>query len=460
MDLYLDPEIASPRKVSVWYAFWGEASSRQEYYDICGQKDESFATMVRELIGRLIEDTAQPQLDPGGIALGLIGVLEMLWQDFAFQSEEDIDRQAAKRRCMAYLKSIFPGQFGRSPARAGEGALMGSRLAGWAYGNERAFRLEREALFQGAWQVAAHESQIARAGDFVAADLGVERALVIRDSFGDVHALRNSCPAVPHALATSRGGRFEGGIECRVHHFKFGLNGRRAGGGTRLDLTSLPVQIVGGLVLVRTPATDSPAAAFAGWLDGQLTAGLGAVEFAPEVDVAADWKVLIEQWLEAAQPDSPPGAADDLVAWTSRPVEASARWSAQRYRRAAGSGAADAWQQRFLAPNHLLQLRPDGASIMQVIATAPGRCRLRSLHWRNAATERESIAARYLASRLGSLGGRPAIETAESTQRGVLDFGYRAGGEDGVAPAVAWFRHYLLSRLPLLALERPPTESG
>ena len=31
VDLYLDPDIASPRKVSVWYSFWGEASSRQEY---------------------------------------------------------------------------------------------------------------------------------------------------------------------------------------------------------------------------------------------------------------------------------------------------------------------------------------------------------------------------------------------------------------------------------------------
>ena len=43
VDLYLDADIASPRKVSVWYAFWGEASSRQEYYDICGKKDEEFA---------------------------------------------------------------------------------------------------------------------------------------------------------------------------------------------------------------------------------------------------------------------------------------------------------------------------------------------------------------------------------------------------------------------------------
>jgi hypothetical protein len=48
-DRDLDAEIASPRKVSVWYAFWGEASSRQEYQDICGKKDEEFAALVREL---------------------------------------------------------------------------------------------------------------------------------------------------------------------------------------------------------------------------------------------------------------------------------------------------------------------------------------------------------------------------------------------------------------------------
>src|ERR1700678_884148 len=90
VDLYLDPEIASARKVSVWYSFWGEASSRQEYYDICGQKDESFAVLVRDLVERLIVETGQAQLDRDAIALGLIGVLEMLWQDFAFRSEEDI----------------------------------------------------------------------------------------------------------------------------------------------------------------------------------------------------------------------------------------------------------------------------------------------------------------------------------------------------------------------------------
>src|SRR3984893_11835179 len=80
VDLYLDPEIASPRKVSVWYSFWGEASARQEYLDICGQKDESFAALVRELIERLIREAQAPHLDPEGVSLGLIGVLEVLWQ--------------------------------------------------------------------------------------------------------------------------------------------------------------------------------------------------------------------------------------------------------------------------------------------------------------------------------------------------------------------------------------------
>ena len=123
VDLYLDPDIASPRKVSVWYSFWGEASSRQEYYDICGQKDESFASLVRDLVERLIVEAQAPHLDRDAVALGLIGVLEMLWQGFAFQSEPDIDRAAAKHRCMAYLRSVFPREFGRVPLLAPAAAI-------------------------------------------------------------------------------------------------------------------------------------------------------------------------------------------------------------------------------------------------------------------------------------------------------------------------------------------------
>jgi len=124
VELYLDAEIASPRKVSVWYSFWGEASSRQEYLDICGSKDEDFAALVRELIATLIAQTRATHLDADGVALGLIGALEVLWQGIAFQSEKRIDRRALVARALAYLRSVFPGQFpapvrerARRPAR-------------------------------------------------------------------------------------------------------------------------------------------------------------------------------------------------------------------------------------------------------------------------------------------------------------------------------------------------------
>ncbi len=122
VELCLDPEIASPRKVSVWYSFWGEASSRQEYLDICGQKDEDLAALVRELTAALIAQTGARHLDADGVALGLIGVLEVLWQGIAFQNEASLNRRALVARALAYLRSVFPGQF---PAPAPQRARRG-----------------------------------------------------------------------------------------------------------------------------------------------------------------------------------------------------------------------------------------------------------------------------------------------------------------------------------------------
>jgi TetR/AcrR family transcriptional regulator, transcriptional repressor of bet genes len=173
VELYLDPEIASSRKVSVWYSFWGEASSRQEYYDICGQKDERFANLVRLLIERLIADTGQSHLDPDAIALGLIGVLEVLWQDIAFQTETSIDRRAAKQRAMAYLRSVFPGQF------AAGGAAPIARRTG-----------DAAVPFEMNGRASGHEAQIPAPGDFLTLETASERILLLRDAAGAVRAWR------------------------------------------------------------------------------------------------------------------------------------------------------------------------------------------------------------------------------------------------------------------------------
>src|SRR5262249_17172746 len=160
VELYLDPEIASPRKVSVWYSFWGEASSRQEYLELCGQKDDDFAALVRELIERMIAYSGQSHLDADAVALGLIGVLEVLWQGFAFTEENRIDRAGAKARSQAFLRSLFPLHFGGAQPgrRAGAAAQTEVRSRGgldstialpaWAYSDEATLAAERERLFR------------------------------------------------------------------------------------------------------------------------------------------------------------------------------------------------------------------------------------------------------------------------------------------------------------------------
>ena len=126
--LYLDPDLSSPRKVSVWYSFWGEASARAEYQAICGKRDVAFFDLVRSLVEHLIADRGQASTDADAVSLGLVGVLEMTWQDIAFREEAEIDRPRARARCAAYLASIFPE--GPAPAHphASRQTLEGSIL--------------------------------------------------------------------------------------------------------------------------------------------------------------------------------------------------------------------------------------------------------------------------------------------------------------------------------------------
>jgi TetR/AcrR family transcriptional repressor of bet genes len=443
VDLYLDPEIASPRKVSVWYAFWGEASSRQEYYDICGHMDEGFAALVRELIERLIIETSQPHLDPDGVALGLMGSLEMLWQDFAFRTEADIDRVSAKRRCRAYLRSIFPGQFSQALESGANHSVGAKRLASWTYDNARLFSMERERIFQDSWQFAGHRRQVLNPGDFIAPDLGVERPLILRDSADVLRAFRNSCTEAPHILTATASGHLDV-IKCPVHGLQFDLDGRHLAEHGTADLTRLDLRLLGDLILVR--AANGNPAAFSNedpWRDVALPGESMLTGSMTETAVLADWKLVVEQCLESA----------------AQPRDAARHgWSARCYEHLWGSAVDLSWPLRFVAPNHLLEARPDGITIIQVLPSAPGRSWLRQHHYTFCASARPAAAARYLASRLRPQTHRAALAIAQSTQEGLIVFGYQAARSAISAPAVTEFRQHLLARVPAMATDRPPLD--
>lgn len=407
VELYLDPDIASPRKVSVWYSFWGEASSRQEYYELCGKKDDDFAALVRELIERVIVQSGDAHLDPDAVALGLIGVLEVLWQGIAFTHEAQIDRAAMRQRSLAYLRSVFPKQFGG----AAPPALSATRVPHWAFTDPMLLTLERERLFRPSWQLVGHVGELPKPGDFLTLDLAGERALLVRASDGAIHAFRNSCRKRPHTLVAEARGHLNGEIRCDIHALRYGLDGKFIAGSTRSDLTPLQLASPGGLILVRTfgAASAPPAAAWDAVPELQ-PAGT------QELDVNADWKLLVEQWLEPSAPGKGP-------------------------------------QRVFLAPNHLLELTAGGATLLQVIPLAAGRSRLRRLEYlRSAGGRRKAAKPRRSSAAPGWV--RADVEVAESMQAGILAGAAEIDESPGASAALADFRRSIAALLPGLEAGR------
>jgi TetR/AcrR family transcriptional repressor of bet genes len=474
VDLYLDAEIASPRKVSVWYSFWGEASSRQEYYDICGKKDEDFAALVRELMERLIAQSGAAHLDADGIALGLIGVLEILWQTIAFQSEASIDRAAARQRSLAYLRSVFPGQFGPAsvdqssapepgpaaqapppgerlsgqaaalpsamPALPADQPMASARLPAWAYAHATLLAAERDRLLRPAWQIIGHDAEIPSVGDFLSGNLAGERALVVRDERGRLRGFRNACRRRPHALVIARSGHFDGAIHCPSHNLTYRLDGRLVDGDTPGDLISLELKQSGRLILVRAAgaavpppprlavslvASSSDAAAEIDWGVFDRMAPVGT----QQIEVAADWKLIVEGWLEAS-----------------------------------------ASQRHFLAPNLLIEVRRDAALILQVIPVAPGRCRIQRFDYLAAAAASrtrlpkvrvagEARASARTAARRAAFGSwqqqvnawlQQEIALAESTQTGLAGAADELEDSGPIAGPVAQFRQSITALLPAI----------
>ena len=233
-------------------------------------------------------------------------------------------------------------------------------------------------------------------------------------------------------------------IKCNVHGLEFNLDGTRCGGREGGNLTALDLCLIEDLILVRTsrrpahaPSRDDS------WLQLALPKESRLLRDPSLTVVAADWKLVGEQSLEffaAAGPDRESG------------------WSRRWYDRLVGSDANGGWQRRFLAPNHLIDMRPDGFSILQVLPIAPGRSCLRSQHYTHGAADRPAVAALYLASRLRPQMSPSMIAIAESTQKGLTIFGNRAAPGALPAPDVAAFREYLLARVPAMAGQRPPSD--
>ena len=104
--------IANRKRVTVWYAFWGETRWRPEFLKICQQLSDTFHEETRAAFARLIAEGGYSAIDPDLVARGFDALIDGLWLDLLINPKA-VERDAAKQVVRTYLAGIFPNEFGR-----------------------------------------------------------------------------------------------------------------------------------------------------------------------------------------------------------------------------------------------------------------------------------------------------------------------------------------------------------
>jgi phenylpropionate dioxygenase-like ring-hydroxylating dioxygenase large terminal subunit len=187
-------------------------------------------------------------------------------------------------------------------------------LSGAEYTSAEVFERERARLFHGRWFAAARADAIGEPRAYAVVDVAGESVIVLRDEGGAVRAFFNVCRHRGSRLCDGAG-RLQGAIRCPYHAWAYTLDGRLAAtpnvpAGEQLPradlgLVPVPVEVWQGFVWVNVSGTAPPLAEqfrrfasddpeqWARYGLGELVTGARR-----EYDVAANWKVIVENYNE------------------------------------------------------------------------------------------------------------------------------------------------------------------
>jgi TetR/AcrR family transcriptional repressor of bet genes len=110
MELDLKPAVCDPRKLAVWFAFWGEAKAVPTYQKICDAYDQGYDEVISSLCEQIIVDGAYEQVDARTVTEALSSMTDGLWQSCLI-SGKSWDRQIARNAVYSYLRAIFPNHY-------------------------------------------------------------------------------------------------------------------------------------------------------------------------------------------------------------------------------------------------------------------------------------------------------------------------------------------------------------
>lgn len=254
---------------------------------------------------------------------------------------------------------------------------------GWEF-----YAREQRRIFRRCWQYAGLAERVAKPGDFFTARAGDVPVVVARDQGGDLRAFVNVCRHRGAQVVREACGNRKT-FQCHYHAWTYNLDGSlRAAPGMKLEpdfntadfpLTPVRVETWGPFVFVNPDADAAPLAATLGTLPDLVAAtglDLGGIRrrVTRTFDIAANWKVVVDNYLECYHcPVAHPAFSDlidldqytvteyDLFSTQAGPVSDAARRGQDNLY--AVRGAVEAGFYAFLWPNFTLNIYPGPGNV-------------------------------------------------------------------------------------------------
>jgi Rieske 2Fe-2S family protein len=342
-------------------------------------------------------------------------------------------------------------------------------LPGVAYASAEVFEWERQHFFEGSWCCVGRSAELSAAGDQRATSVGSVGILLVRDVAGTLRGFFNACRHRGHELLAPGTARNARGIRCPYHSWVYGLAGDcratpRFGAGAGSDGAA------GALDRAEFPLVEVRLAEWHGWVfvnvSGDappITEHLGNAELvvadyrperlrlgaSSEYEVAANWKIVVENYLECYHCSSihpelcqvtPPESgfgypAEPVGLWVGGPLrlrEHAATMSLSGESLGVPIPSVPASRRgevgyAALLPNLLISPHPDYLMTHRLVPLAADRTRVEcAWYFPPEAFERPGFSPDY-AARFWDITNREDWQACESVQRNAASPGYRPG---------------------------------
>ncbi|MFO1032947.1 MAG: aromatic ring-hydroxylating dioxygenase subunit alpha [Hyphomicrobiales bacterium] len=309
-------------------------------------------------------------------------------------------------------------------------------LPGWTYHSEALHELEVEEVFLRHWQVVGHVNDVAKSGDYMAFDIGNERAFVICGQDGQVRAFHNLCRHRGSRIVTGTSGQCKNAMVCPFHGWVYNLDGTLRGAARpdsypdldkhAFGLRSVEMEVWMGFIFIRfkpgpqgtVAETLAPYAAEMAAHQPETMVAAGNVWLA---ELPVNWKSVRDVDNEGYHVAMAHPALQDLYGYTYHDIDyapglrvskgtykpgAGRLWSVRNYVKYSTpvdglpADRHQLWAYYGLFPNAVFITTPETIQFYQEFPLDVNRSLLRGITYRYPKESRQQRLARYLSYRI------------------------------------------------------------